>query len=96
MSQRARLKKLKYCGAQQQIFDFCHRFEKNFLRPNEFYSIKRLSDDHDVLKVDWFSSWRRRGGGGGGVLFMLLPPPTLEQVIKTTVSLWKWVFFTSV
>ena len=56
--------------------------------------MKRLSDNHDVLKVDSYSSGRR--GGGGGVLFMLLPPPTIKQVIKTTVSLWKRVFFASV
>ena len=75
---------------------FLTPFLKNFLRPSEFYSIKRLSDNHDVLKVDSHSSGRRGEGRGGGVLFILLPPPTLEQVIKTTVSLWKRVFFTSV
>ena len=64
MSQCVRLKEW-YCRAQQQ--NFWHRFLKNFLRPNEFYSIKRLSDNHDVLKVDSHSSGRRGEGGGGGV-----------------------------
>ena len=60
-----------------------------------FIQLRGYQIHHDVLKVDSHSSGRR-GGGGGGVLFILLPPPTLEQVIKTTVSLWKRVFFTSV
>ena len=45
--------------------NFWHRFLKNFLRPNECYLIKRLSDNHDVLKVDSYSSGRRGAGGGG-------------------------------
>lgn len=63
MSQCVRLKEW-YCRAQQQ--NFWHRFLKNFLRPNEFYSIKRLSDNHYVLKVDSHSSGRRGEGAGGG------------------------------
>lgn len=67
MSQCVRLKEW-YCRAQQQ--NFWHRFLKNFLRPSEFYSIKRLSDNHDVLKVDSHSSGRRgEEGGGGGTVY---------------------------
>lgn len=37
------------------------------MSPNEFYSMKGLSDNHDVLKVDSYSSGRRGGGGRGTV-----------------------------